>query len=205
LWLDYSPGSPTIATQGHFPSGPSDISHAACLWLATLPGGVSSYRPHYFAWHHFAETPVALAVVTNATLLLGAVRRAWSDACNLHRTLPRFPEEVSVAAAVMGNTPLLEWAAKTGHPLNARVARAAASGGHLECLKFILKSGCDMTGVCVVATRGSWTACVAYLLSAGAERSSLLCAEAARFGHVDTLRCVLGCVFVQLLLHDRPY
>lgn len=71
---------------------------------------------------------------------------------------------------------------------------AAAKGGHVKCVEYLLKIGCDSNQHCVAlrnAARGGHVECVDYMLKLGL-KSNLRGAvnAAAANGHIDVLYCV---------------
>jgi len=101
----------------------------------------------------YSYTPPSIDDISAVTL--AAVLR---DKDMLEHLIERHPDkdEISHEVALAGNLQVLKWTIKRMKcPMNEYTCRAAAEGGYLEILKYLIENECPMNiYTCIVAAKG---------------------------------------------------
>lgn len=102
-------------------------------------------------------------------------------------------EDACAGAAANGRLDVLKWLRERTNPFSwdSWTACCAAENGHVDCLEYAHKNGCDIgdRGLVRGAAKNGHLDCLKYMLDNGFYVDRYTCEEAAKYGHVECLKC----------------
>jgi hypothetical protein len=97
--------------------------------------------------------------------------------------------ETTHDAAEKGHLECLKYLHKKGCEWNYNTCIVAAKNGHLECLKYAYENGCEWNEkVCLYAAENKHLECLRYAHENGCPWDDNACMEAAYYGHLECLK-----------------